>query len=167
MVEQEAFNLKVAGSIPVRPIMLIHYSKSRLSLLEPVIQSHAPHHKPLGLWVSVDEAWKEWCESEEFHLEGLKYETEIVLNEDAKILYLTDAQDVDSFTDKYGANLTSEIYWINWDKVAREGYQGIIINPYLGSRRYKLKTSWYYGWDCASGCIWDIAAIKEFKERTC
>ena len=24
---------------------------------------------------------------------------------------------------------------------------------------------WYYGWDCASGCIWDVSCIEEFKLR--
>jgi hypothetical protein len=27
-------------------------------------------------------------------------------------------------------------------------------------------TSWYYGWDCASGCIWDVDAIERVTLAT-
>ena len=28
-----------------------------------------------------------------------------------------------------------------------------------------MELFWYYGWDCASGCIWDPAAVAEIKPR--
>ena len=42
-------------------------------------------------------------------------------------------------------------------------YQGIIIAPYLWTRRHHESTGWYYSWDCASGVIWDARAIAELK----
>ena len=55
---------------------------------------------------------------------------------------------------------------IDWKKV-KSKYQGIIIAPYQWSCRLNLDSNWYYGWDCASGCIWDLDCIKDFKLITC
>lgn len=52
---------------------------------------------------------------------------------------------------------------INWPMVA-DRYQGIVIAPYLWSRRMDGGL-WYYGWDCASGCIWDAAAVASVTAR--
>ena len=52
---------------------------------------------------------------------------------------------------------------IDWAEVASK-YDGIIISPYQWSLRLDMEMMWYYGWDCASGCIWNISAIKELKE---
>ena len=40
-------------------------------------------------------------------------------------------------------------------------YAGIEISPYLYERRYD--SMHYYGWDVASGCIWNEIAIKEIR----
>ncbi len=55
-------------------------------------------------------------------------------------------------------------YQLEWDKV-KDKYQGIIIAPYQWECRLALETCWYYGWDCASGCIWDLDCIKEFIKQ--
>lgn len=57
---------------------------------------------------------------------------------------------------------TPFVYEIDWKKVTEE-YQGIIISPYIWQRRLAPHTMWYYGWDVASGCIWDTDAIEEVK----
>jgi hypothetical protein len=49
---------------------------------------------------------------------------------------------------------------IEWRKVA-ERFDGIIIAPYIWQRRLDLESSWYYSWDCASGCIWNASAVRE------
>lgn len=55
----------------------------------------------------------------------------------------------------------SSIYNIpDWENIAKE-YDGIIIAPYQQS--WRLIFSWYHGLDCASGCIWNLDSIKEFK----
>ncbi|QBI98814.1 hypothetical protein SEA_BOBBY_184 [Mycobacterium phage Bobby] len=50
--------------------------------------------------------------------------------------------------------------WIDWGKVAAD-YGGIIIAPYQWSRR--MDPHWYYTWDCASGCIWNLEAIESLE----
>lgn len=41
-----------------------------------------------------------------------------------------------------------------------KNYHGIQLAPYQNALRYKWL--WYYGWDVASACIWDIGVINSF-----
>lgn len=51
---------------------------------------------------------------------------------------------------------------IRWPLVASL-YDGILIPRYLWSIRFR---NWYYGWDCASGCVWntDVIRIESVEE---
>ena len=74
---------------------------------------------------------------------------------------------MDTFHDTYCARVNANYSsYINWRKVAK-AFDGIIIPEYIYSRRLDGNASdWYYGWDCASGCIWDARAIKTTKKIT-
>lgn len=146
---------------------LIHYSTEPLTAVHRAIQSNnSPQHwvgKPQGLWVSVDDAWKQWCEENDFHLG--RHATEIILAPTANILRIDTARDLDVLTEEYGVEPNPRIIAyraIDWAKVA-ERYYGIIIAPYQYSRRLSPETFWYYSWDCASGCIWDASAIASIQ----
>lgn len=52
------------------------------------------------------------------------------------------------------------VIWLDWAAIGKL-YDGIIIAPYLWERRLNGGAMWYYGWDCASGCIWNPRAISE------
>jgi hypothetical protein len=150
----------------------MHFSKKKLKKIRSVkqvrgIDKTSAHWKPKGIWISDESAnlgWKEWCTREEYNLEGLSYAHEIVLSSLAKILYIKSAKELDEFFNKYKCEIypQTSIYGIKWSDVASE-YDGIIITPYLWERRLDPATSFYYGWDCASGCIWNSKAIKEVK----
>lgn len=121
-------------------------------------------HKPRGLWLSAEDdtpeshGWKDWCEGEAFWLDNLKWRTEITLHPDANVLRLATAQEIVAFSDRY-CDLPYPLHdWVNWPRVVPL-YQGIIIAPYQWRLRLEHGMIWYYGWDCASGCIWDLAAI--------
>jgi len=160
---------------------LIHYSRKKIEKLEDRSYTENDREwyaKPSGFWFSVEgddcvTNWKEWCESEKFRVECLEFSYEIILNENAKILHLKTHEEILDFTEKYpflreqwndetGRRICKS-YELNWDKVKKE-YQGIIISPYQWDCRLDSNAMWYYGWDCSSGCIWDISCIKEFKE---
>lgn len=162
---------------------LIHYSGEPISYLDKRDYDQTEltwQDKPNGLWISVEGLerlqnsynWKEWCEVEEYGIENLAYPYEIQLHKNANILHLKSSQEIFEFTKLYpflrdqwnnpkGRELC-ETYELDWNKV-KEKYQGIIIAPYQWECRLALESCWYYGWDCASGCIWDISCIKEFK----
>lgn len=142
--------------------------------------------KPNGFWLSDETrgayGWRAWCRAERFRPYGFRYEHEVKLVPNAKILYLRTPQEIDSFTHEYGYSLLDEHdkregkvpfskrigygrygqpYYdsIDWKRVAKK-YHGIVITPYQWSRRLDGGCQWYYSWDCASGCIWNARAIE-------
>ncbi|MCK9994615.1 MAG: hypothetical protein Dbin4_03135 [Alphaproteobacteria bacterium] len=142
---------------------LIHYSDKPLGKILSVQQHDLPGFKPKGLWVSIDdngEGWRDWCVGESFNLDRLTYATQIILSETAKILHLSKAEEIDDLTIRYGQRSKWRSTYIKWQELA-VNCDGIIIAPYCWERRLCDHASWYYGWDCASGCIWNAAAIKE------
>lgn len=151
---------------------LYHYSYRAVEKLYNKIQRDDADFKPKGFWVSCEDfetTWRDWCEGEEFNLHRLTHVHDVKLKRNAKLLHIKNAKGIDSFTEEYkardgkfGGDLNRTGMFIDWARVAAR-YQGIIIAPYLWERRLHVGTSWYYGWDCASGCIWDVSAIQEVK----
>jgi len=154
---------------------LVHYSRVLLEFdrertyaqQEPV----SSYIKPVGFWVSDDTefGWKQWCESEEWNTESLKIRSGFAFAPGANVLHLTSVPQLLAFTAKYGVyppkTYSGSAASINWPRVARE-YDGILITPYQWEARLDHRTSWFYGWDCASGCIWNLAALEQVTERT-
>lgn len=137
---------------------LLHYRYNPLSFA-PQSYLQTIGDKPIGLWVSVEgeDDWPHWCKDNNFRVGALRYKY-LVTPKTKKILHLaTDAQILE-FQDKYHGSpnwwpqeFKDRPYGINWPVVSSE-YDGIIIAPY--SWRLRLRSHWYYGWDCASGCLW-------------
>lgn len=139
-------------------------------------EERSPYLKPVGFWVSVagEWDWPGWCESEEFNMQGLAVRHDVQLSPSAQILLLSSVEEIDDFTTRYGWSKGKSFaqpglpahHWvesgIDWHRVAAD-YDGIIITPYQWERRLERHTSWYYGWDCASGCIWNPNAIASVK----
>ncbi len=144
------------------------------------------HPKPNGLWFDVDGSWKRWCEAAQFRLENLRYRHTVTILDASRILFLRTAKAIDWFTRKYGRDLSDHIRllqqnennrafthqygldlfrdirkqfsnYIMWDEVA-EKYSGIVVDPYCPAR--STTYLWYYGWNCAGGCIWDTNIIR-------
>ena len=153
------------------------------------VQSALP--KPNGLWFDADEDWRRWCESTGYEIENLRYRHAVTILDTSRILFLKNARAIDaftrnyrsnfstgiqflqsekemqSFTSQYGRDIFSEIQAqfsnsISWVEVA-EKYSGIIIVPF--SRARSSTYLWYYGWYCASGCVWDTSVIRLGKPR--
>jgi len=122
--------------------------------------------KPTGFWLSDESgngnhSWKEWCIAENFrdNFEN-RYDFKIDLN---KILWIKDEKELRVFSEKYyneNPN-TSSFDAIDWKLIIRQ-YSGILISPYQWDCRLDLL--WYYCWDCASACIWDLTCLEEIKK---
>jgi hypothetical protein len=150
---------------------LIHYSAEPMPPLTDPRQSSGrrigkPSH---GLWVSVEsrhnDGWRHWCEDENFGLDRLTHASEIVLKPKAKPLWIKTAAAVQSLALRYPRQTddvayVSEIDAVDWSAVMRE-WPAIIIAPYQW--RCRVDVMWYYGWDCASGVIWDISIIEAVR----
>jgi hypothetical protein len=108
--------------------------------------------KPKGLWVSVKGPydWHHWCKSSDFRIDRLAvcHRVEIDFT---NILIIDTEEKLKGFDHRYHVWSNWCGNGINWSRVASD-YSGIIIAPYFCNLR--LVIDWYYGWDCASGCIW-------------
>jgi len=137
--------------------MLLHYSNAPVkkvnSFAQPEINDLRKHGKPRGLWVSCGQAWKNWCESEEWCISNLSHVHLVKLCADAPIVLLTTQAQCLEFEQVYQGTRG-----IQWQKVA-EKYSGIILSPYQRHHWH----DWYSTWDCSSGCIWDAQAIEEIS----
>ena len=118
--------------------------------------------KPDGLWYECKDGsainWLEFCRT------GLsggigRYDSayDVILN-DYEILFITNNHDFKKFEKMYGVTNSYGDVKIDWPKVASH-YDGIEICPYL--YRMRADSDWYYGWDVASGCVWNASGIKE------
>lgn len=121
--------------------------------------------KPFGLWFEVDGDWQRWCDSERFRPEGFHtgYAVEFVPND---VLFLPSAHAIDAFSARYRMPRLESYRMgmeLDWPRVAND-YAGIVIAPYCWERRMSEHTMWYYGFDVACGCIWDLSIITRFEQ---
>lgn len=142
--------------------------------------------KPVGLWYACGNDWYNFIlyKMPKEYLQDHKYVHEIQLHRSIqtninepdkdKILIIKSFKDFFKFTDRYGYYLDGkeeikssdceyledyEDSRIDWNQVSLD-FGGIEICPYLEKVRY---IKWYYGWDVASGCIWNTDLIRNIK----
>lgn len=132
----------------------LHYSEAPLGELTNREQSAGM--KPNGLWFEVDYAWRNWCAYEHYPLGKIVYR--VTLNRDARIIRLANENQLRAFNLRYRADLRGDS--IDWRCVAADA-QGIIVPHYQWQHRFDML--WYYGWDCESGCVWDVSAIAKVE----
>lgn len=123
--------------------------------------------KPYGFWYQTGRSWEEWIAGERM-LDWMKPYLVVIEVDPSRILQLRSAYELHQFTEQYKAPFvpgqtvfeSGRLTAINWQRVA-ESWGGIEISPYQWSCRFDLM--WYYGWDCASGCVWDLNAVRVVK----
>lgn len=142
---------------------LEHFSTKPLTIemLEDKTQDNEGRlFKPVGLWISVagEYDWESWCRDEKYCDidKAIRHKVDLDMTH---ILLLKSARDIVDFTWQYRSTTIAPNNYINWELVAAH-HHGIIITPYIHECRLAMGTEWYYPWDCAGGCIWNIKAIK-------
>lgn len=153
---------------------LEHYAREPLTLqpraYDQSLANERAVGKPDGFWVSVkgEDDWPSWCNSESFGAERLAYRHTVDLAPGANVLMLDTVFKMQDFNARYpykaeGAadNIADILSRMNkdWERVAAE-YDGVIIAPYHWPLRMARDFTWYYGWDCASGCIWNTDILS-------
>ena len=117
----------------------------------------SPYSKPLGFWLSdesSEDSWSAWCAAEEFPIGSHRTDFRADLS---NVLHLSSDTDLMRFHDEYVVRI-----YPDWERVGTE-YKGILITPYAWNLRLEL--DWYYGWDCASGCFWDLSCLTPVEAR--
>lgn len=149
--------------------MWIHYAFDKFELDKKWQYEQNASDKPKGLWFSPHDApdnWRRYCD--ENWEDGLAPEMyEVIFNtgdKQPRFLYITGPQELIAFNDKYKCNVAhATLGWqnsIDWPTVCKE-YDGLVIAPYIHGLR--LIMSWYYGFDCACGVVWNAECIQEVK----
>jgi len=154
---------------------LIHFSKIEIPTNPYFYENKTPRDspemeffKPSGLWVSdeaAEDSWSWWCKNENFVSSWYRYVYRITLLPGHNILHLDHLGDFthcyplpsDHPMAKIGLSDYSTSMYIDWPRI-KEHYEGLLITPYQWHQR--MQVMWYYSWDCASGCIWDISNIR-------
>jgi hypothetical protein len=115
--------------------------------------------KPTGFWYGFGSSWIDWVNSEmpEWNYEHI-FKIDINTN---RVLQIKTLDELIEFDKEYSTNNNYGNKNIDWIKVNKR-YDGIEINPYQYKARYDI--SWYYGWDVASGCIWNPKAISNIEK---
>jgi hypothetical protein len=144
-------------------MLLHHYSDNEIKEISTKEQSTEQKHytRPRGLWVSVvgDNDWRSY----KGHDLREKYQYEITLADEAKVLFLSSKEHLSAFTKEYGLKpIGEQRIAIDWVKVATE-YKGLVIAPYVTEQYENDTLFWVGAWSCASGCIWDKDAISLLK----
>lgn len=149
-------------------LSLSHWSNNKIEELKSGSGfDESRYDKPKGLWVSVDDDddWPQWNELNGFLDRSTQYQYQVTLKKDHDVLILNSYEDIEAFSDMF--DMFHEGYpwsWqdrryrgLNWKEIGRL-WQGIVIAPF--SYKARRLISWYWGWDCESGCIWNMAAIE-------
>lgn len=158
----------------VHSLSLSHFSVRPLEKIETrdAAGGFKRGDKPFGLWVSVDgeDDWLEWCRQEDYAPEALVCRHRITLQPSARICHIKTVDELLAFTKQFGrageppflSLGRSRVREIDWRTIGAL-FDGIIIAPYQWSLRLNDEAYWYYTWDCASGCIWNAAAIASVE----
>ena len=139
--------------------------------------------KPRGFWYACGSGWYDAGVNAETHkyLYSVKLKRSILTKDlseikKGKVLQITKQDEMRAFDKKYGKNVISkDIYFdnyllINWKQVKKD-FAGIEICPHQIKSRFGVNGEtvdndimfWYYSWDVASGCIWDLNAIDAIE----
>jgi len=91
------------------------------------------------------------------YLEKANYLYEVKLGEE--IIQISSDDEFDNFQSEFGFPLGKRGPAINWKEIQEQEYNGIEICPHNWERREEL--DWYYPWDVASGCIWNLSGVSD------
>ena len=140
--------------------MRIHMSKTSFELEQRMFAQRVTM-KPSGFWYGFGGEWIDWCRSEMPNWTG-KYIYGVDVD-NINILRITTHMELMQFSREYQSDVSDTGYRreagesIDWKMVASK-YDGIEINPYQFEAR--MQYMWYYGWDIASGCVWNLKNVK-------
>lgn len=150
----------------------IHYSRKPLKQIYSVkpCEQSIYNLKPNGLWITFDTKhdWSSYVKKEfgdgsysNFH-RSLSYRNLLKISGD--ILVLDTDKKVVEFHNNFCKNRFSEKKFpsnlVDWKEVSKK-FDGFVVNPYNSNLFLRHKNIlWHRSLSCASGCIWNAAAIE-------
>ena len=124
-------------------------------------------HTPNGLWLSITGTndWEKNCLKNNYRLDNLKSEFQVILKNTSKILILHSAAAYENFAKKYSyyGGQSRRILLFRWEEIIIN-YQGIAL-PHLNPYVFGI-VQWHNAWRSTSACIWDLQAVKKVGKLT-
>ena len=146
--------------LKITPDIRVHMSKNPIHKLKKRHYTQISSDKPEGFWYGFGDEWIDWTEMSGPERKGnYLYKVDI---DGSKILQIKDYSEIIEFTKEYMSDkqlMPGIIFSIDWPRIELK-YDGIEINPYIHQARLIDKFIWYYSWDVASGCIWNLEKVK-------
>lgn len=156
----------------------IHYGASEFdrNAFKPIRNGRIKVKPYGGLWASpVDSkwGWKEWCTSENFHVDQLDSSFSFVLSDGARVLHLRSGEDVDKLPRycPFPQMLDWTMRWIDFEKITKV-YDAVELHLSEDQEHIASYNSLYFkmnGWDCDSILIMNpdiVAQISVEKEES-
>jgi len=140
---------------PVSRVVLTDKEKIENANIIQTEKSPQINPKPKGLWYSLGNEWANLLKFDPLNW-AKTYNNVFLLEIDLKKILKIDSYEMLIVFDR---NHSDGNMYVDWGKLQKMGYSGVEIIPYQGEARYNIP--WYYGWDIASGCIWDTSCIKK------
>ncbi len=114
-------------------------------------------NKPVGWWLSVEDAWERWSYASDFRVERVRWRRPVTFTPDARVtMFSAGTVEHAAFSDRYCVtpDWAEELGWSHvadpeWDRVAAD-MDVLILSPWdrpRGSRPYR----WDANWDVPSG----------------
>ena len=133
----------------------IHMSKSPMTLNKKSYEQDIAM-KPAGFWYGFGKSWIQWTKSEMPEWSG-KYIYEVIIKT-GNVLKIDTYEKLLKFNEEFSSQSAPGVSFIDWANVAKK-YDGIEIVPYQTKARMNYNLLWYYGWDVASGCVWNLDTV--------
>jgi hypothetical protein len=147
----------------------IHYTSENIHTLDlnrayAQTAENLALHTPNGLWLSIAgiNDWEQYCLKNNYRLDKLKSEFQILFKPAAKIFILHNKTVFENFIKKYGyygEDDTSGLS-IRWEEIIKD-YQGIAM-PHVFPKLHNMGLR-HKIWRCTSACIWDLQAVEKIE----
>jgi len=111
-------------------------------------------NKPVGWWLSVEDAWERWSHAEQFRTERVRWRRQVTFTPDARVtMFATGTVEFAEFTDRYCRTSDPKLSESDpdWPRVAAD-MDVLVLSPWdlpRGSRPYR----WDFNWDVPSGVV--------------
>jgi hypothetical protein len=113
--------------------------------------------KPIGFWYGFGTSWVDWCYANRYGdpSRGVLHQLHVARPE--RVLQLVSEADMRAFLREYRDPTLRTFSNIRWGVLATQ-VAGIEFPAYQHAHVFEQHDTWgwTYGWDCASGCIWDL-----------
>ena len=141
-----------------------HFSKSYIHYGADVFDPERTYgsgrwDKPAGLWaspVTCGRSWKDFCEGEEWNLEGLTTSFRFHLKKGTRILKVHTIEDVIPYMDYNKDAVIGTEYPFDHEALHRD-YDGMEL--FLSDSWHLRNYMRFYTWDCDSLVLWNLDKV--------